>query len=159
MADIDELIGFLGKYRDELRTALENESEKRRALISGEPEKLEEMLQLQQAETMQLQNFEKKRLKLQEALGFKGLNAKQLTEAVPVGAQRQQLAVLLSEITELVGNIREQNQKALELAETNLKIIDKAVNSAGFDPQHGLYSPESARSAVHPNNSFFTKTV
>lgn len=159
MASVDELIVLLGKYRDELRTALDNESEKRRALISGEPEKLEAMLQLQQAETMQIQNFEKKRLEMQEALGFRGLKAKQLAEAVSDERQRQQLSAVLDEIAGLVGNIREQNQQALELAKGNLKIIEKAVTSAGIDPQHGLYSPETAKGAAHPNDSFFIKTV
>lgn len=159
MPGIDEFIVFLGKYRDELKTALENESEKRRALISGEPERLEAMLQMQQAETMKLQNFEKKRLALQEELGCRGLRAKQLAETLPEGEQRQRLSAVLDEITGLVGSIREQNLQALELANGNLKIIEKAVTSAGLDPQHGLYSPETAKGKTHPNDSFFVKTV
>ena len=159
MPGVDELIAFLGKYRDELRTALENESEKRRALISGEPARLEAMLQMQQAETMKIQNFEKKRLAMQDALGFGGLRAKQLAEALPEGEQRQALAAVPDEITALVTDIREQNRQALELANGNLRIIEKAVTSAGIDPQHGLYSPETAKGTAHPNDSFFVKTV
>lgn len=159
MASIDDLIAFLDKYRDELKTALDNESEKRRALISGEPARLEAMLQMQQAETMKIQNFEKKRLELQKELGFPGLRAKELPALIPEGEQRQRLAAVLEEITEIVGNIREQNRQALELANGNLRIIEKAVVSAGIDPSHGLYSPKTANNAAHPNDPFFEKTV
>ena len=159
MQSIDEFIIFLGKYRDELETALENENEKRRALISGEPARLEAMLQMQQAETMKIQNFEKKRLEMQEALGYRGIRAKQLVEAIPEGVQKRRLSTVLDEITSLVGNIREQNRQALELANKNLKIIEKAVASAGIDPQHGIYTPDTAKGTAYPDDSFFAKTV
>lgn len=156
---MDEFISFLGKYRDELKTALENESEKRRALMGGDPKKLASMLQLQQAETMKLQNLEQKRLDGQKQLGYEGYTAQQLIEAVQDETQKKRLAAVLGEITELAVGLQEQNRLSLELASTNLKMMERVAVSAGIDTQHGLYSPETAKGGTYSKDSSFEKMV
>lgn len=156
---MDEFITFLGRYRDELKTALENESEKRRALMGGDPKKLEAMLQLQQAETMKLQNLEQKRLDRQKQLGYEDFTAQQLIEAVQDEAQKKQLAAVLGEITELAIGLQEQNRLSIELANTNLKLMEQVAISAGIDTQHGIYSPETAKGGTCSRDPSFEKMV
>lgn len=156
---MDEFITFLGRYRDELKTALENESEKRHALMGGDPKKLEAMLQLQQAETMKLQNLEQKRLDTQKQLGYEGFTAQQLMEAVQDEAQEKRLAAVLGEITELAVGLQEQNRLSIELANANLKLMEQVAISAGIDTQHGIYSPETAKGGTYSKDSSFEKMV
>lgn len=156
---MDEFITFLGRYRDELKTALENESEKRRALMGGDSQKLEAMLQLQQAETMKLQNLEQKRLDTQKQLGYEGFTAQQLIGAVQDEAQEKRLAAVLGEITELAVGLQEQNRLSIELANKNLKLMEQVAISAGIDTQHGIYSPETAKGGTYSKDSSFEKMV
>ena len=156
---MDEFIIFLGRYRDELKTALQNESEKRRALMGGDPKKLEAMLQLQQAETMELQNLEQKRLDKQRQLGYEGFTAQQLIEAVQNETQKKQLTAVLGDITELAIGLQEQNRLSIELANTNLKLMEQVAISAGIDTKHGIYSPETAKGGTYSGDSSFEKMV
>lgn len=156
---MDEFIAFLGRYRDELKTALSNESEKRRALMSGDPKKLESMLQLQQAETMKLQNMESRRLEKQKQLGYAGLTAQQLIATVSDGKQKEKLAAVLDEITQLALALKEQNSRSIELANTSLKMMEQVAVSAGIDAQHGLYSPETAKGGTYSKDPSFEKMV
>jgi len=159
MATVAAFADFLEKYRDELKTALDNESEKRRALIGGDPKRLEAMLQLQQAETMKLQNLEQKRLAMQKELGYEGLTASAFAEAVKSDSEGPRIARTLAEIVSLVNDLKDQNTQAIELANGSLKIMEQAVASAGIDQQHGLYSPETARGGTYSKDPSFEKMV
>lgn len=159
MATLEAFADFLEKFRDELKTALANESEKRRALAGGDPKRLEAMLQLQQAETMKLQNLEQKRLSLQKELGYDGLTARELAAAVKEQSAGPRIAGLLDEISSLVTDLKEQNARAIELANGSLKIMEQAVASAGIDPQHGLYTPETAKGGTYSKDISFEKMV
>lgn len=158
MASIDEFIDFLGKYCGELSAALQNESQKRRALLSGDPGQLELMLQLQQAETMKIQNLEARRIELQKALGFEGLTAKMLVDAVTEPALRQRLADVLQEISTLASDIQEQNRMSMEFANSSLKMMEQVAISAGIE-SHSTYSPDTPRGATHSKDSSFEKLV
>ncbi|MGI5978981.1 MAG: flagellar export chaperone FlgN [Oscillospiraceae bacterium] len=159
MASIDEFIAFLEKYCAELETACRNETQKRLALISGDPAQLEALLQMQQAETMRIQNFENKRLDMQKALGFEGLSAKMLVETVEDPEKKRQLADVLQRITDTATDIREQNRLSLEFANSSLKLMEQAAISAGIETQQSTYSPETARGGAHSKDSSFEKLV
>ena len=159
MAALEAFADFLEKYRDELKAALANESEKRRALVGGDPKKLETMLQLQQAETMKLQNLEQKRLAMQKELGYEGLTARELAEAVKDENEGSRIGRTLEEIVSLVNDLKDQNTQAIELANGSLRIMEQAVASAGIDQQHGLYSPETAKGGTYSKDPSFEKMV
>lgn len=158
MAGIEEFIGFLGKYRDELQTALQNESLKRLALLSGDPVQLEAMLQQQQAETMKIQNLETRRIDLQKALGYEGLNAKMLVEAVADPETKRKLEEVLQQISAVAAEIREQNRLSMEFANSSLKMMEQVAISAGIETK-GTYSPDTPRGGTHSKDSSFEKLV
>lgn len=127
--------------------------------MSGDPKKLESMLQLQQAETMKLQNMEKSRIEKQSQLGYAGLTAQQLIAAVSDEKQKEKLAAVLDEITQSALALKEQNSLSIELANTNLKMMEQVAISAGIDVQHGLYSPETAKGGNYSKDPSFEKMV
>lgn len=139
----DDFISFLEKYRDELAFALSNEREKRQALLSSDIERLEAILQVQQAETMKLKGFESKRATMQAELGFDDYTAKEIVAAVSDAEAGERLGLLFSEIVDLVNDIKQQNKLAIELANTDLKLLDRVFNNIDSNAQNGLYTPDS----------------
>lgn len=143
-AELGEFISFLEKYRDELVVALDNEREKRQALISNDIDRLEALIQAQQAETMKLKNFENKRLALQTKLGLGNCKAKDIVAAAGDKETKEKLETLLDEIVSLVGRIKQQNKMAIELANTNLRVIDKIMRPADTEARN-VYGPENSK--------------
>lgn len=153
-----EYIGFLEKYRDELVLALTNESEKRQALIDNDLERLEAMLQLQQAETMKLKSFEHKRLAIQEELGFEDYKAKEIVEAVDDSKVGERLGNLFKQIADLAVRIKKQNAMTIERAGENLKMLDAIVRS-DYDSNNNIYGPESGKNQTYSKEPAFEKMV
>ena len=154
-----EYIAFLEKYRDELNTALLNEREKRLALLNSDFERLEAMLQVQQAETMKLKSFESKREQFQEKLGFENRTAKEIVSSISDTEARSTLGNLFAEIVEIVSRIKEQNQMSLELANTNLKLLDRVFNNTEHSNPNGLYSPDNSKQNSFSKGSSFKEMI
>ena len=154
-----DYIVFLKKYRDELNVALSNEREKRVALLNSDFESLEAMLQIQQAETMKLKSFESKRATYQEKLGFENRTAKEIVSSIGDAEVRKELGNLFMEIVEIVNRIKEQNKLALELANTNLRLLDRVFNNTEYSAQNGLYSPDSNKQNSFSKGSSFKEIV
>ena len=154
-----EYIAFLEKYRDELNTALLNEREKRLALLNSDFERLEAMLQVQQAETMKLKSFESKREQFQEKLGFENRTAKEIVSSISDTEAKSTLGNLFLEIVEIVSRIKEQNQMSLELANTNLKLLDRVFNNTEHSNQNGLYGPDNSKQNTFSKGSSFKEMI
>ena len=155
----NEYIAFLSKYRDELSSYLENECEKRRALLGNDSLRLEKMLKVQQAETMKFRELESKRTKLQSKLGLPDVKAAELLESIDEPEAHRSLKALFSEIADFAEQIREQNRQSLELAETNLKIIELARGSGAAEACISYYGPENSRRTVYSAGETFEETV
>ena len=157
--EYSEYISFLEKYKDELVVALSNEREKYQALIDNDVERLEGMLQLQQAETMKLKSFEHKRLTMQEDLGFKDYKAKEIIAAIGDKETGDRLRELFGQISSLAGRIKQQNSMAIERANENLRMLDAIIQSADFDTNNNVYGPESGKSPKCSKEPTFEKMV
>ena len=155
--EMEEYINFLEKYRDELVIVLSNESEKQQSLMDSDVERLEEMLQLQQAETMQLKSLEQKRLAMQEKMGFKDCSSRELIEALDDKKAAAVLSELFEQMADLVSRIKQQNALAIERANGNIKLLDKILKSPDYDSN--LYGPESGKSPKQSKESAFEKLV
>lgn len=155
----NEYISFLSKYRDELSSYLENECEKRRALLGNDYLRLEKMLKVQQAETMKFRDMESKRAKLQSKLGLPDVKAAELLESIDDPETHKSLKTLFSEIAGYAEQIREQNRQSLELAESNLKIIDLARGGGASEARSSYYGPENSRRTVYSAGEAFEETV
>ena len=155
----DEYIAFLIKYRDELTISLENEREKRLALLGNDVARLEAMLQVQQAEAMKLRGFEKKRMELQSRLGLPDVKATELISSIKDTEARTCIDSLFAEIAELATNIREQNGQSIELARNNQKIMDHILGGEEEQAKSMLYGPENGRKEVFSKGNAFEETI
>lgn len=150
-------ISFLTKYRDELASYLECEGEKRRALLGHDLGRLEAMLKVQQAETMKFRSLEAKRAQLQTELGLSAVSSSQLLREVEDEAAKKQMAKLFDEMTDISMQIREQNKQSLDLAETNLKIIDLMHGSS--EAESKCYGPENGRRKTYSSGDSYAETI
>lgn len=150
LPEYSEYYGFLLKYRDELRNVLSNEREKRQSLLDSNMERLEAVLALQQAETMKLRQMEDKRIKLQGALSDGEATASDFVTTIGDESTKAAFSSIIKEMSELAGEIKEQNSLALEIAKTNLKLIEKVFPANHFDRDKVVYSPDSAKRSEGP---------
>ncbi len=145
MSSYTDYICFMEKYRDELKAALENEQSKRQALLSSSMEELESILSQQQAQTMKLKTMEEKRIKLQAELFPEKATAREVVDSMNNGEEKEYFKAVVSEISLLAEDIKEQNRLSLELANTNLKLLDTILQKSGFDEQKNIYGPDNGR--------------
>jgi len=157
--EYNDFISFLEKYRDELIVALAAEREKRQALICSDIERLETMLQVQQAETMKLKSFEEKRASMQAKLGFDNFKAKEIIAAVDDEEVSIKLGHLFLEIVNFVNKIKQQNKVAIELANTNIRILDKMMHPSYSAARFSDYPAEEDIDKYHNDKPTFEKTV
>lgn len=154
-----EYLAFLGKYRDELASYLKNEGEKRRALLDNDPDRLEAMLKVQQAETMKLRELEAKRTALQSRLGLPDGKAKELLAAVSDTEAKAGMQALFAELAGLAGQIREQSRQSLELAKVNLRVLNLILHGGETDVGVRLYGPGSGRREACSSGASFEETI
>lgn len=142
----------LQKYRDELQEALKNERDKRQALLGSDMDRLEAVLSLQQAQSMKLRSMETKRLELQTKLGGEG-TAADFVASLSDESTRAAFAELVNEMSQLASDIKEQNALALEIARTNLTLLEHIFPTGGFDGSKVTYGPEGERRADRAGHS------
>lgn len=155
----NDYISLLTTYRDELLAALNNEREKRRALLDNDIGRIEAMLQVQQAAAMKLRGFEAKRIALQAKLGLPDVRAKELLGAISDQDAQRSIDALFTEIADIAGEVREQNKQSLELASTNLKILDLILQGGGVDEHNSLYGPENSRRTAYSAGNTLEETI
>ena len=145
MGAYSEYIAFMEKYRDELTEVLKNERAKRLALLESDMTRLENVISTQQAQTMKLRSLEDKRIQLQEVFSPGTGSAAELLAAMGEGDDKNQLTALVHEIIQLTDSIKEQNKQAMELAQTNLKILETVLQKDSFNQEKNVYGPSSGR--------------
>lgn len=144
------------QVKNQLRTMLETEQEKRSALLNHEIDKLEALLQAQQAMVMKLETLEKKRVAAQEAAGFGGKTADELLEILPE-EEKACFVPLLRELTETAQQLRELNAVSLDIADTELRLIGQFDEPAAGG-RHGPYQMDgSVNRSVHHGSAFEEK--
>lgn len=157
--NFEEYLAFMDKYEAELKLVLENEREKRRALLESDMDRLNTMLQFQQAETMKLKTFEAKRIELQIELGLGDVVASELLPKIEDEDDRSKLEAVFSRIADLADEIKEQNDRSVEIAETNLRLLNKVMKKSDILNDEGLYSPKSGYRNNQNSGSSFNGSI
>ncbi len=108
---------------------------------------------------MKLGSFEEKRAEIQAKLGFDNFKAKEIIAAVDDEEVSRIIGNLFLEIVELINKIKQQNKVAIELANTNIKIIDRMMQAPRSPIQMIDFTTETDRDKRLSGKSIFEKTV
>lgn len=144
------------RVQQQLGEMTASEQEKRQALLAQDMTRLEAVLPVQQAMVMKLESLEKKRAEAQNAAGFAGLTASAILERLSK-EDRAQLEPLFRETRETAAQYSELNRAALEIANTELRIMDQIVRTAGVEGS-GLYG-QNGRVENAAKGAAFTEKV
>jgi hypothetical protein len=141
------------------KTMLEFEQEKRQALLADDMDRLESMLQNQQAAIMKLESLEKQRLTAQEKAGYDHMTAAEILKVMKEGPEKEELARQTEELQETLEGIRYHNEKALEITRTNLQMINTLATGQEQKKQQGIYRPGQGGGAEWRGGSSFEKKI
>jgi flagellar biosynthesis/type III secretory pathway chaperone len=140
------------------QTMLEFEQEKRQALLSDDLDRLESMIQAQQAAIMKLESLEKQRLEAQEKAGYHNLTADGILELLEDGPEKAALSRQVEELRQTLDDVRYQNNRALEIARANLQIVNTlATGQEQKTGQQGVYRKGQTASNWQGGSSFDKK--
>lgn len=114
-----ELFSFLEEYADFLAYMVHDEEEKLAALLSNSLPRIEKAIATAQANAKQMENYELRRIRLQEQAGYGGASFAEIVEYAPEEEQ-QSLAALLQRIQNTVETIKYHNTKSMNVARTNM---------------------------------------
>lgn len=154
-----EYITFLENYKEELELVLNNEQEKRQALLNSDMNRVNIMLQFQQAETMKLKTFESKRISFQKQLGLNDVNYSELITKIDDENDRDKIAKIFDEIAELAGEIKEQNKQSVDIANNYLKILGRVLNKSELSEKEGLYGPNNGLRNSHKDGTSLNGSI
>ena len=159
MSEFATFLSATERCVNQCKTMLEFEQEKRQALLSDDLDRLESMIQAQQAAIMKLESLEKMRLEAQESAGYHRMTADEILELLDDGPDRETLARQMAELRQTMEEIRYHNNKAMEIARANLQIVNiLATGKEQRDPQ-GVYKPKTAGSSNWQGGSSFEKKI
>ncbi|MDR1193725.1 MAG: flagellar protein FlgN [Peptococcaceae bacterium] len=158
-----EITGFLMATRrcaDQCRVMLDNEREKRQALLSDDIERLESMLQSQQAAIMRLEGLEKRRLDAQAKAGFAAMTAGEILAAMKDGEDKEELRRQVGDMKSALEEIKQNNERALEIARNNLQMMN-ALNAGqeGRPENQGIYRPGQSGGPEGTTGALFEKKI
>lgn len=142
---IQELLDTSVKIVDCINQSIAAEGEKRKALLDHDIDGIERILGEQQAVTMKLENLEKRRLLIQQALGFAGMSPEQISAKL----ENEEIKVSLSEtflkMRVSADTLRELNKSCIDIAKMELKIMGTALPGTGAGEGNGLYTHDGRK--------------
>ena len=140
------------------KTMLDFEQEKRQALLSDDMDRLENMIQAQQAAIMKLESLEKLRMEAQEKAGYHKLSAEEILELLDEGPDKEALARHAGELRQTLEEIRYHNDSALEIARANIQMIETlADGNRSQKARQGVYKPAQGSGAKFQGSTSFDK--
>lgn len=137
--NIDEFISATEKVLECLNAAAESESGKRKALLTHDVDRVESMLQNQQALVMRLENFEKKRIQAAEEVGFGGMSADEIEVSIKDDRLRERLSPLFAQMREKADILKTLNRASLDIADMELKLLSENPAIIKDNKSGGLY--------------------
>lgn len=138
MEPYNQLIAFFEEYAKFFEDILGDEKKKLQALVNGELKEIEHTISIQQANEKRIQNMEKKRMELQQSLGFSNQSFQQVIDSF-AGEQQKHLHDLYARIGSALSEVKFYNQKGMDVATTNLHLFgDKKI-------QEGIYTKDAMK--------------
>lgn len=129
----ERLVEFFDEYAEALALMETDEKEKLTALISNSLPRIERAINMGQANTKQIENYERKRIALQSSMECEGKTLNELISLVPV-KNRAQLSALFDKIKLSVREINYLNQKSMIVARSNIIQVNPEV-LASIEPR------------------------
>lgn len=123
MQAYEEFLGFIEEYTDFLQQMVKDENEKLSALQSRELSRIEHSITTAQANAKKLENYEAKRVKLQQRLGYEGMSFREIIEQAPED-QQAWLGLMFDRFERNVNEIRFRNDKSMAVARDSMMDID-----------------------------------
>jgi len=158
MSELSSFLTATERCVAQCKNMLAFEQEKRQALLADDLTRLESMIQAQQAAIMKLESLEKQRMDAQEKAGYHSLNAEEILELLDDGPDKEILTRQVGELKQTLEEIRYQNDKAMEIARTNLQIINTLATGKEQNDRQGVYRPkQSGGTQWQQGPSFETK--
>ena len=157
MSEFSDFLAATGRCVAQTKVMLEFEHEKRQALLSDDLDRLEGMIQAQQAAIMKLESLEKQRMETQEKAGYHKLSAEEILNLLDEGPDKEILAQQTYELKQTLEEIRYQNDKAMEIARANLQIIETLASGKEQKDRQGVYKPVQGSGAKFQSSSSFDK--
>ncbi len=117
-----EFYNSFASYIHALECMLEGEQQKLDALYENNPESMEKALSISQANAMNLENLEKKRIQLQREADLEGLTFSE----VIADADEEYSSILnrqFERAKQLLKQIKYLNSRSMNISTTNLKLI------------------------------------
>lgn len=131
-----EFYGFLEEYA-EFFSEMENfEKKKLDALLSGKLSEIESALSSTQANVKQVENIEIRRIKYQNDLNLTDMTFSQILADAPI-EYKDKLSELFSFINQSVDHIKFYNNKSMQLAENNLRLVMQTVEKKPTTQMYG----------------------
>lgn len=142
---------------EQLRSLVDAEQEKRQALLDHNMDRLSEILHAQQAQVMRLEGLEKKRLQAQQDAGFGGLTGSQIAARLD-GSDKTRMEESLKRLTGVTDELRELNRLAMDIADSELKLIDMLLRSSQ-EKTSGLYTAGGKKGAGRGQGAAFEEKI
>lgn len=124
---------FLEEYAQFLEKLDSDEKEKLAALMSNSIERIEHAISVGQANAMQIENLERRRVRLQEKAGYAGMTFSEIVECAP-DEERVGLDALMRRIVMLVENVQYQSKKSVGVANDHLRMSNVMPQPAADAP-------------------------
>lgn len=142
MEHFDKFYSFMLEYTEFFEETAAKEREKMCALLSDDLSRIEKCLNEHQSTLKKTEIFEARREKLQEEIGLGGKSFRQII-AMTDGEEHERLRKLYNRFKIAVDNVSHSNKTSLQIAETNMRIIESlspSVNDAKCYDNNGVSS-------------------
>lgn len=133
MENFNEFYDFMTEYTDFLEETAEKEKDKLSALLSDDLRRIEHCLNEHQSTIKKTEIFEKEREKLQKNLGIGGLTLKEIIDKCSDSDEKDLLSKLYIRFKAAIDNVKHANKTSLQVAQTNLKILEEIMPSGVTD--------------------------
>lgn len=155
MKNFDEFYNFMLEYTEFFEQTAVLEREKMCALLSDDLRRIEKCLNEHQSTIKKAEAYENEREKLQARIGLGGKSFRQIM-ALTDGDEYEALRKLYNRFKTAVDNVSHSNKTSLQIAETNMKIIESmtaTVNDAK------CYDSKGAQTSKRRNMGFLNTKI
>ncbi len=122
---------------DQLDLIYEIEQLKRKALLARDVKEVNRLTTKQQSMTLQLESTENRRVQAQKKAGFGELTCNEILLKISL-EEEDLLKPLFEDLIILADELQEINKKSLEMAKSELRIVNAA---SPIDPNDTVYNP------------------
>lgn len=128
----EEYYDFMLEYTEFFEEIAGKEKEKLSALLSDNLKRIEACLNEHQSIVKRTEQYEKERMALQRQLGLDNKTFKEIIDDC-TGEEKEQLLTLHHRLKIAVDSVKYSNKTSLQVAETNLKIMENITKGAVTD--------------------------